>query len=266
MLSGSWISRSGFSVCLTAMLVANAGGLLAMARQKGTAPASASSAGKQGAPATAARQPAAAANSADAQAKAEIMNSPRWKSVVHTFNEWLSAQNIYSKDQVPRVKAQFNQMVRTMNAAQLQAWLDEMEEKLNILMSPEAEKAREWLGHFVSAKVVIPERELKKFDILHMTTEQMRATIDNIEERKASLKSEAQAFNVTREEEVRDAVREAEQQQAQQAQGTSFTNRSMQSYFPGYQSQYAPRRQYSSLYRGPQYYVSPWGGVGMLLP
>jgi primosomal protein N'' len=206
----------------------------------------------------------AAPASADAQAKAQLLNSPRWKTTERAFNEWLSAQRIYPPDQVPQIRAQFYQMVRSMNASQLQAWLGEMEQKLAVLNSPEAQDVRDWLGHFVSAPVVLSDRELKKFDILRMSAGQARELLDEIQQRRAAMRAESQAFSATRQQEVQQSLREAQEQQ--QAAATAATqNRQLQSWYPSYRSQYAPRRMVIQN-RQPTYWVSPWGGIGFTIP
>jgi aromatic ring-cleaving dioxygenase len=243
---------------------------LAMAAQK--APPSRPAATRQAQtaqPAARGPQPSSA-DSADAQAKAAILASPRWQNVERAFYEWLSVQRLYPKDQVPRLKAQFNQMVRSMNADQLQAWLAEMEQKVNILMSPEAQDVRDWLGYYVSAKAVLPESELKKIDVLNMTAAQLHEVLDDAEQRRASRRSESQAFNLTRQQQVRQAVREQEQREKQEA-ALYTTNRNIQNFYPGMQSPanqsyYAPRRQPAMANQGPRMWVGPWGGVGFALP
>lgn len=225
---------------------------------------------KQPAPqaAPAPKAPAAAepslGNSPD-PAKAAILNSPEWQRVVSEFNNWLSVQKLYPQSEIPRVKAQFKAKVATLSADELKDWLTQMESKLQVLMSPEARDAREWLGYFVSASAVLPEEEIKRFDIVNMTTDQLQQTIDDVETRRSALRVQQQAFDQTRQQQVQQTLQQT-QERNRQIRG-DYTNRSFGSYFPSeaYQSQFAPRRQIQSpINRGPSLWVGPFG-VGFAL-
>ncbi|MBX7071518.1 MAG: hypothetical protein K1X71_00110 [Pirellulales bacterium] len=172
-------------------------------------------------------------------ARQKILNSPEWHEVEHAFNEWLSVQRVYPASQVPNVKAEFKRRVRTATAAELQSWLDEMSGKLQILMSPEAQDVRAWLGHFVSAKVVLPERLVNDFDVVNMTTAQLQDALNQAEQRRTGLRTQANSFNEARMEQVRNAARQREQQDQNRQQ--VLARRAANDFFPNYQSQYTPR-------------------------
>jgi pyruvate/2-oxoglutarate dehydrogenase complex dihydrolipoamide acyltransferase (E2) component len=75
----------------------------------------------QAADPTPAAGPAAAGKDADAAQddtarKAEIMSSQRWRRAIFELGEWLSAQQIYSPQEVNRIKADFNRRVAGMSS------------------------------------------------------------------------------------------------------------------------------------------------------
>ena len=108
----------------------------------------------------------------------------------------------------------------------------------------------------------MPEADLEKFDMVNATTEQLQEALDSVEQRKASLGSATQQFNRDRQQQVQQA--EKDQREQQTAMRKEYENRSLNSYYPGYQSQYAPRQiNYPPLDRGPSMWISPWGGVGI---
>jgi hypothetical protein len=159
-------------------------------------------------------------------ARQKILNSPEW-------------HDVYPASEVPNVKAEFKRRVRTATAAELQSWLDEMSGKLQVLMSPEAQDVRAWLGHFVSAKVVLPERLVNDFDVVNMTTAQLQDALNQAEQRKTGLRTQANSFNEARMEQVRNAARQREQQDQNRQQ--VLARRAANDFFPNYQSQYTPR-------------------------
>lgn len=89
-------------------------------------------------PPTAAAERPAAGNEGGAPApdaagdlarKAEIMNSNRWRRAIFELGEWLSAQQIYSPQEVRSIKADFNRRVATMSSYELEYLLDDLDAK-----------------------------------------------------------------------------------------------------------------------------------------
>jgi hypothetical protein len=61
----------------------------------------------------------ASAASDDTAAKKQILDSTAWRQAMLGFNEWLSVQVVYDKNEVPQVKAQLSDKINKMSAAQL---------------------------------------------------------------------------------------------------------------------------------------------------
>ncbi len=189
-----------------------------------------------------------------------------YQQVAADFNQWISVQEIYPKSKVPQIKKQFEQKAKSLAGSELQQWLSEMNSKMALLASPQAQAAREWLSYFVSAKAVLPERDIRSFDIVNMTTAQLQRTLDDIDSRRQGMARSHQAFDATRQQQVQQTYQQ--QQERLKAERAENTNRTLSSYYPEYTSQYTPRNQMQNrpkLDKGPTMYVSPWGGVGLIL-
>jgi hypothetical protein len=127
----------------------------------------------------AAAAPAAPANDADDDIvrKAQIMNSQRWRRAIFELGEWLAAQQIYTTDEVRRIKATFNRRVAGMSSYELEYLLDDLDSKFKILDTPEAKDARSWVGQYLSAMSDRKRAEVLKDvpDVVTMSASQQRS-------------------------------------------------------------------------------------------
>src|ERR1700676_1044695 len=78
----------------------------------------------------------------DAAARNQILDSPAWHQAMEGFNEWLSAQAIYEKSQIPRVRTRMKDEISKMSIGQLQYFLQDMQKKLAIINSKAAYAAQ----------------------------------------------------------------------------------------------------------------------------
>ena len=214
-------------------------------------------------PATQAAQPAAQPLSeADVKAKQQILQSDRWRHAIAEMNEWLSVQTTYSPQQIERLKSDLAEKIESMTPADLETLLSRMEVKLDILLSPDAQAAREWVGQYLSVLAAKPKEEFKKRlpDPITMTPQQMQRELEAFKQRQASTKQAQAAMQQGREQRVQ-SIQSSRTQVA--PTGQSRGSGSAQTYFGPTQSNYAPRqyeRQQPNLYM--QYYSTPWGGFG----
>jgi hypothetical protein len=179
-------------------------------------------------PATAAPATAKAAAtpklSAEDQAKKqELLDSERFLELNIAFEDWLSVQNFYKAEQIPRLRADVRRKIEAMTPRELEMFIRQSEAKLAILMSPEAVDARNWLGHFVSAKAVLPASEVDQWDVLKMTPAQIEQALRRVEARRASRASANRAFNTAREASVQNARSTQNQQRAESARQRAQT-------------------------------------------
>lgn len=147
-------------------------------------------------PPAATAPPAAAQDQADLARKAEIMQSARWRRAIFELGEWLSAQQIYTPQQVTRIKADFNRRVASMSSYELEYLLDDLDAKFKILDAPEAREAREWVGQYLS---VMSDRKRAEAlrdvpDVVKMSAAQLQEELQKIEQKRASLQQTQAAF------------------------------------------------------------------------
>jgi hypothetical protein len=192
-------------------------------------------------------------------AREKIFASERWHRANRAFNEWLSVQKVYRPEQVAAIRAELNKRALAMSPRELEEYLEDMEERLQVLLSPEAEDARQWLGQFL-AVARNPEQQLGRSlpDVMNMTASEIRQELRWLEQHRAARQRSQAAFSqmrATQGQTTRDA-RAARQQSAAQ---TSTRSAAQIRNRPAYQSQYSPQRELRPKPIGPLYTVGPWG-------
>jgi hypothetical protein len=197
--------------------------------------------------------------SADAQeaARRRILDSDRWRQTQRELHEWLSVQTIYSPEEVAAIKANLRDSMANKSSRELEDLMKDMESRLKVLTSPEAEDARQWLAQFM-AVAVNPEQQLGRTrpDVLNMTASQIRQELQWLQQtREARLQSQAASDRGrAAQSQVARNARAARQQSRAPIQGRS----SWPANNPRRPSQYAPQAE---LLPAPlsTYVVSPWG-------
>jgi methyl-accepting chemotaxis protein len=151
-------------------------------------------------PAPTGQRPAAPDAAGDVTRKAEIMNGQRWRRAIFELSEWLSSQQIYSPQEVNRIKADFNRRVAGMSSYELEYLLDDLDAKFKILETPEAKDARAWVGQYLAVMSDSKRAEVLKDvpDVVTMSAAQLQQEVDRIEQTKASLQQRQQAFDQSR--------------------------------------------------------------------
>ncbi len=140
----------------------------------------------------------------EAEAREKILNSQEWREVERAWQQWLSVQQIYDKNDVARLKNEFHRRIAAMDSRQLADFLEDMRDKIQVLLSPEAQKARVWLGQYLAVHAVIPKEQFKKMvpDVAHMTSEQIEESLQVWEARQASVRQTQAAFDEGRKQQV----------------------------------------------------------------
>jgi hypothetical protein len=169
----------------------------------------------------------------DLARKAEIMSGPRWRRAVFELGEWLSSQQIYTPQEVNRIKADFNRRVAGMSSYELEYLLDDLDAKFKVLETPEARDAKAWLGQYLS--VMSDQRRAEALrdvpDVVTMTASQLQQEINRIEQKRVSLAQRQQAFDESRNMLVQQAQDNREQTAAAAAAAMAQT-RSSASFSP----------------------------------
>jgi hypothetical protein len=143
------------------------------------------------APATASSGGQAPARTSDDPKKAEILNSARWRRAEFEFNEWLSSQPFYDKQQAERVRANFAATVEKSTAEQLQFMLDDMDAKFKIIDSKEAQETRAWMAQYLSILSDKRREEVMRTlpNLATMTASQLGKEVAKIEQQRANFEA-----------------------------------------------------------------------------
>jgi hypothetical protein len=215
--------RAGFSVYLAvifgvaSLLVATPRGASAQAATpKAKAPPAGSKAG-----ASPARQPsnvpkAAPQTADDKAAREQILNSDKWKQTISQFVQWLDAQTMYDPQEVKQTKSRLEVGIGRMTAAQLQWFENDLEEKLQVLNSAEAQEATAYLAQTLAVASPAYARKLRQKlpDLLTTTAAQVNQQLAAFATKRQSTIQMQQTFADARQQQIaQNQVQIAEQQQ-----------------------------------------------------
>lgn len=195
------------------------------------------------------------ADSIEAQRR-EIMESDRWRRTTRGLNEWLSVQQLYSPDEVAVLRSQFRARVARMSPTELKNHLDDMEAKLEVLSSPEAEDARRWMSQFlaVQAKYTDAQLRAKRPDVANMSARQIRQELENFQARRGVARQGQTAVSQARATQVQSAQSRRQAQttvQPSRAATIGNQNPALQRDLPGHTDPNSLDRSF--------YSVGPWG-------
>lgn len=198
------------------------------------------------------------ASKPDGDERRRFLESDRWRALNREFNEWLSVQQIYRPEQVAALKAELKKRTEAMSPRELEVFADEMEDRLHVLMSPEAEDARLWLQQFM-AVARNPEQQLGRSmpDVMSMTASQIRQEIQWLQRHRESRRQSQAAFNQSRGATAQNA---RSVQDIRSATRPATDRGAWPSNTPRVRSQYSPRRELAPPPPGPAFIASPWGG------
>ncbi|QDU90355.1 hypothetical protein Pla175_37590 [Pirellulimonas nuda] len=226
------------------------------------------------APRPALGQPGGGSPNVDAASDASrnvVLESDRWRQARRQLDEWLSVQQLYTQDEVTRMRQELSARIAKMSAGELMTLLEDMEGRIAALASPEAAQARMWLNQFLPTQSQASQDRLraKRPDVLNMTGSQIRMELDRFQQRRVANQQSQAAFDRARQTQnqsiqsmradqnqaqadMRDARSRAAQQQNQRLQDAQL------------RGPYAPANQMRSPWGGgldgrPLYTVGPWG-------
>ena len=117
--------------------------------------------------------------SLDQMSKQEILSSARWQRAEQALEDWLSVQNLYTPAEIDQLEARCTARVDAMNLEQLRKYLRDMEARLDVLLSPEVQQARDWVGSYM-AVLAAPHREKLQQqlpDVANMTAPQIEQAV-----------------------------------------------------------------------------------------
>jgi hypothetical protein len=214
---------------------------------------------QQVAPAAGATQPAP---SSDEAARQQILQSARWQNAARGMEQWLSVQQLYTPQEVTVLKAQFKARVGRMSPAELEKQLADMEAKLAVLSSPEADDARRWLAQFLAVQAKYSPEQLRQMrpDVANMTAAQIRDELQQFQSRRGQAQLTQSASAQGRALQLQSArnVQDTRRQSLDAARSQAAQNASTAATFA--QPSQPPRQQTVPVPIGPPIYtVGPWG-------
>ncbi|HEV3416756.1 MAG TPA: hypothetical protein VG056_08095 [Pirellulales bacterium] len=140
----------------------------------------------------------------DAAARSQILESPAWRQAMEGFNEWLSAQAIYDKSEIPRVRARITDKISKMSIGQLQNYLQDMQQKLAIINSKAAFDAQAIVLDDLNVASNAYAAKLRKElpDLATMTAGQVQQTLLGLQQQQTETRANEAAFQSSREQEL----------------------------------------------------------------
>jgi hypothetical protein len=206
----------------------------------------------------AAQEAGAQADEAREAQRQRILQSDRWRRMQLEFHKWLEIQQIYSPEQVTEIQAEIARRIAGMSPEELLRFLDDSEERLRVLLSADADEAREWIAGIL-AVARDPESQFggPLPDVATMTADEIRAELEQFQQRRASRQQAHASFNRGRQTQVQ-AARDA---QAARRGGAAQPRAAATFVEPSYRSPYAieRRRPLEANTGRVVYRVGPWG-------
>ncbi|WP_425396585.1 hypothetical protein [Aeoliella sp.] len=227
--------------------------------------ASQASHGQEGSPN--ATESATQASSAEDAARREVLESKEWVTMRNDFQKWLRIQKAYSADEVTAIVNQLNDRALRLSADELRELLSEMQDRLEVLLSPEAADARKWASQYL-ADPRASETRADRPDVMTMSADEIRSELQGIQRRQSAQQQSQADFDRIRamQAEAAMGVHAARRQTQQQI----TDSRSRAAINAQARSPYAPRAQdlpnftdfdsvSRDLNRRPYHAVTPWG-------
>src|SRR5688572_21971825 len=134
--------------------------------------------------------------SSAATQRQQLLERRRWRHLQQLFHEWLAVQDIYTPEEIAELKTRLQQRIQGMTAPELEDFMDDAEERLNLLLSDEAMQARTWLNFFTPQarrEMVASNGEIP--DVLDMSVSQLRRELDQFRQERAERGATQAALN-----------------------------------------------------------------------
>ncbi len=192
----------------------------------------------------------------------DILNSRRWRQLQRRFDEWLSVQNAQTDQQVVDLKARLDGRIDAMTAVEIEDFMYDSEERLNVLMSEDAVSARAWLGQLTmeGRQRMLPDVDAA--DVFDMTVAQLRQELRQFQEMRNRRAAAQQQFNRSQGQRTNARLQQRRAEERQRQQASSQIRQQAAQNMPLQQpGPYTPRPNPLSQQGHRSMYITPWGGV-----
>jgi hypothetical protein len=202
-----------------------------------------------------------------------VADSREWQDARRELHEWLSVQKLYSEQEIEQMLNDLRLRVAGMNEKERAEFLREMQGRLAVLNSDQAQQARAWVGETMSRLTPAARQQFKAQlpDVANMTESQMRQYLSKMQMRQAArqrdraataeLRSQQNQMIVQMNQERQTAFEDARRRQ-QSAVATQATNRVQQGFQQSLENATRDRNFYApgawDYHSNPYRWLSPW--------
>lgn len=194
----------------------------------------------------------------DSAARQAILEGEHGRHVQRMLHDWLAVQRMYTQDEIVALRKELGRRIDRMSPRELEAFLDDLEQRLIVLTGPEADDARNWMAQFLATSRNAEQRlREKRPDVLNMSADEIRRELQNFQQQRSARQQAQAAFDRQRALQV-DA---AQSWQAKTSQGRQrAVEQSSRAATHAPHGRYAPRREMQPApFFAPAYTVGPWG-------
>lgn len=161
-----------------------------------------------------------------------LLQSESWRQIMHQFDEWASVQKIYDKDQVAKYRQQLIQKASTLPPQDLESFVEDLAEKLEILTGAEARAARRWLTDTLSNASDSYAKKVRSQlpDVASLSAGQLADELQEFQTQRNAAKKTNDEFAAMRAAEVKAATAQRQREEAANARAETMSS----GYHPGY--------------------------------
>jgi hypothetical protein len=182
-----------------------------------------------------------------------VLKSEAWKNTLAGLDEWLSIQTMYSKKEMAEIRKQVTGRVEKMSADELENFRQDLDAKLQMLLSPEGRDTLGWVAANLAAAAPAYRKkmDIQYPDVARLTAAQLREQLDRLDQKRSAAQSQTAALERARQ--ARIAGLQAEQRQEFQERERALDRGAASASSPYHPS---GMRQYPNVVSTPQY---GWG-------
>lgn len=200
--------------------------------------------------------PSREAKPSDKTRRDELLDSESWRKTMGGLDEWFSVQTIYDRNQVRQIERQLARRAEEMSADELEAFQQDLDAKLRLVLGPEGRDILGWVRANLAAAAPAYRKKLDLHypDVVKLTAAQLRNELDRLKGRRSAAQNQTAALEQSRQ--ARIAALQTQQQQQNNDRERTL-DRGAASFGPGgYHSPYHPGgavRQYPDVVARPAY-------------
>jgi len=109
-----------------------------------------------------------------------VVDSPEWQATRQAFYNWLSVQQVYSEQEIQQKISDLRLRISAMNEQQRVAFMKDMQARLAVLNSEQAQQARAWFNENLSRMTPAGQQKLRQQvpDISNMNAAQLQQALN----------------------------------------------------------------------------------------